>query len=315
MTTEIVHLKNMLHSVAIQISNYTYNEDEEEDQINDIYKTVEIEIATIEFSTLSTLPPSKAKDELEYQLLKCNERYADLKALYRSKKITEKNKYLESLYLKSFDKTELKILNGHEDTVEVENINSHSDKYGSVDDEQLGELTSQEKLLKQNMLLSDKLQNVNTLMKSSLLAGEINLNDLECSTKSLSNLSDSYELFGNVLNKTNNLVKSINKAGKSERSMIYRSLYFFITVCCWIMWRRIFKRPVLLILWLIFTPIKAIFWNSLGLSSSSATNNIKIESLPSVLTESILSATPTIVEEIAQVTNAIIEEIVTKDEL
>lgn len=320
MTAEIVQLKNMLHSVAIQISNYTYDEDEEEeeeDRINDTYKNIEIEIATIENTILATLSPSKAKDELEYQLLKCNERYSDLKALYRAKKITEKNKYLESLYLKSFDKNELKILNGEEYAVETETFNAQKNGYNSIDDEQLVELTSQEKLLKQNVMLSDKLQNVNALMKSSLLAGEMNLNEFEGSTKSLSNLSDSYAVFGNVLNKTNSLVKSINKASKSERAMIYRSIYFFITVCCWILWRRIFKRPVLLLVWLVLAPTKAIFWNSSGSSSSSPsfTTDCNIESISSALTESAISAAPTIFDKLVQETRAIIEEIVTKDEL
>jgi hypothetical protein len=301
MDTTITQLHTFLHTAAIQISKYSYNS-EVEDLINDTYKNIETELSHIESSILPSLPPSKIKDDLEYTLFKSNERFKDLKALYRAKKINEKKKYLESLYYKSFDISELLIRNEGKDSAavegdfKIENADAHEPI--EDEDEQLEELSAQEKLLKQNTLLTDKLQNVNALMKSTLLAGEINLNELEISTKSLSNLSDSYEFFGNILNKTNTLVKSINKASKSERAMIYRSLYFFTSVCCWILWRRIFKRPLLLVLWLIYTPIKTLFWNQ------SNESNVPPLSDQNVITDTILS-----------VTTAIIEEIVTKDEL
>lgn len=255
-----------LREVYIVIKKYFYTSDDRqqvqyEDIIDELFNQIELKFSMIESQLLPTLPTNNEKNNFEFELYKSTERYNDLRSMYRSKKIDEKVKYLETLYLKSFDNSELQ-LDDSKESEESSRMDETKNRYTSIDDAQLEELSAQEKLLQQNSILTDKLQNVNALMKSTLLAGEINLSELELSTNSLSSLSDNYAFFGNVLNKTNTLVKSINKASKNERAMIYRSLYFFISVCCWILWRRIFKRPILLIIWLIFSPIKMLFWNT-----------------------------------------------------
>lgn len=316
-----------LRQAYVLVEQYIYTTDESQqslydDSIGEIYTKVELDISLLESSIIPTLSLNTARQDVEFSLFRLKERYKDIRAMYRWKKVNEKAKYLESLYLKSFDKSELQELNGEtsEPTAAgYSNTDTKTKAYNSIDDDQLQELSAQEKLLQQNTMLTDKLQNVNNLMKSTLLAGEINLSELEVSTSTLANLSDSYAFFGNVLNKTNTLVKSINKASKNERAMIYRSLYFFITVCCWILWRRIFKRPVLLLIWLIISPMKLLFRTTSSSNKiSSSVPTMILSATMSTLATTISTAVPdeTIVAStISSMATSIIEEYIEKDEL
>lgn len=316
-----------LRQAYVLVEQYIYTTDESQqslydDSIGEIYTKVELDISLLESSIIPTLSLNTARQDVEFSLFRLKERYKDIRAMYRWKKVNEKAKYLESLYLKSFDKSELQELNGETSEPTATGYSTTDTKtkaYNSIDDDQLQELSAQEKLLQQNTMLTDKLQNVNNLMKSTLLAGEINLSELEVSTSTLANLSDSYAFFGNVLNKTNTLVKSINKASKNERAMIYRSLYFFITVCCWILWRRIFKRPVLLLIWLIISPMKLLFRTTSSSNKiSSSVPTMILSATMSTLATTISTAVPdeTIVAStISSMATSIIEEYIEKDEL
>lgn len=301
--TEIVldKVQSLLRELYRKVVHYTYSKDESRQAqydvaVLDMYEEIEKDFSYLDSVLLPSLSDAThSKQKIEYELHKNKERYRDIRTMHRTKKLSEKGKYLETTYIKSFDPTELNI-DLKEDGIEHPEIDKGFTKYSAIDDNQLEELSAQEKLLEQNSLLTNKLQDVNALMKSTLLAGEINLSELEISTSSLSQLAESYAFFGDVLNRTNTLVKSINKASKSERVMIYRSLYFFISVCCWILWRRIFKRPVLLLLWLIISPIKLLVWSRSSskqelISSSAAT--ILSTTLVSLL-ESTASPEPTI---------------------
>lgn len=292
MDTTIDQLYKDLHDAFVLVNKYTFDDDATSLKINSFYEKIESDISELEFLQLPTLPNNPIRKSAEFQLFKIKERYNDLQSSFRTKKVQEKQKHLDLLYIKSFDKSELLIESGRfEEAVAIEAHN-----FESLNDEKLEELTSQEKLLQQNSVLTGKLQNVNNMLKSTLLAGELNLNDLDHSTKSLSELSDSYQMFGSILNKTNTLVKEINKASKQERIMIYRSIYFFLSVCCWILWRRIFKRPILLLIWLILSPLKLIFNRKksapINSSSISMTSSI-LETTAALTTETVLHVVET----------------------
>lgn len=286
-----------LHDAFVLINKYNYNDSSISLKIGNLYEKIESDISDLEFIQLPTLPNNSFRKSIEFQLFRIKERYNDLQSDFRAKKVQEKRKHLDSLYIKSFDPLELSIESGeNEATVAIEGTISFNDN-------NLENLSNQEKLLQQNNVLTDKLQNVNAMLKSTLLAGEMNLSELDHSTKSLSELSDSYQMFGSILNKTNSLVKEINKASKEERVMIYRAIYFFITVCCWILWRRIFKRPVLLVLWLIFSPLKLLFGRG---------NSTKTEPTLASVTSSLIATATTLASEVL---NSTLEESLSKDEL
>lgn len=336
MSTHIQQLDSLdaaLRKAYVFVVQYVYTTDEGQqslydDTIGEIYRQIELDLSLLESMIVPALPPNKTKQNVQFSVYKQKERYRDVRAMYRWKKVDEKSKYLESLYLRSFDKAELRILNGETEddgslataasSEETDPTARKTNAYSSIDDDQLEGLSAQERLLQQNNMLTDKLQNVNNLMKSTLLAGEINLNELEISTSTLSSLSDSYAFFGNVLSKTNTLVKSINKASKSEREMIYRSLYFFISVCCWILWRRIFKRPVLLLLWLVVSPIKLLFRSTSSGKSPPLEATSILSATLSTLSATISTTIPdgtTPITAASTIATMIIEEYLNKDEL
>ncbi|TID14893.1 hypothetical protein CANINC_004564 [Pichia inconspicua] len=285
-------LNKDLFDTFVLIGKFKYGDNATPLKIGNLFEKIESDISELQFIHLPTLPNNTLRQSIEFQLFRIKERFKDLQSDYRTKKVQEKQRHLDSLYLKSCDQLELLIESGENEETVALNDNV------LVNDNNLEELSNQEKLLQQNSVLTDKLQNVNAMLKSTLLAGEMNLNELDQSTKSLSDLSDSYQMFGSILNTTNSLVKEINKASKEERIMIYRAIYFFITVCCWILWRRIFKRPILLIIWLIFSPLKLFFRKG---------NPTKVE--PTVSVTSSLIATAT------QVIQNTVDEAVKKDEL
>lgn len=307
-----------IHSAGICIEKYSVEDVESAEGIDDsntkileLLSKIEIDISQLQYEIIP-ISTNDNRNSLEYNLFHSKELLKDLYVRYRMKKVDEKRKYNETLYLKSFTRGELSIKNsntdddGHDDDNEMLNKYDNNDQLNNegLNDEKLEELSNQERLLRQNTKLTDKLQNVNALIKSTLLAGEINISELDISTNSISNLGESYAFFGDVLNKTNGLVKSINKASKSERAIIYRSLYFFISVCCWILWRRIFKRPVLLVLWLILSPLKMLF-------RSSSSGDVEINSTNVV--SSLISQTVSTTLETA--TDIITEVLLDKDEL
>lgn len=331
----VKRIQRAIHSAGSKIINSSIDEsgfgsdndlDIEEDESTaniDTFRAIEEDIAYLKYEVLPFLPHGDVRKDVEYGLYVAESRLKNLYATYRYGKVQRRKRELQSVYVNSFYKNELSIKRG-----ELTNKNTEEDlnvqgdrKYdgnGGLDDTKLQKLTAQERLLKQNTQLSGKLQNVNAMMRSTLLAGEINLSELEISTSTLSRLADHYSLFGDVLNRTNVLVKTINKASKSERAMIYRSLYFFMAVCAWILWRRIFKRPILLVLWLLLSPLKLV-WRSSS-SPSNAQKTIaevisQVEATISATIEDALSTTLANITDVAITTTTEIISHITKDEL
>ncbi|ODV87876.1 hypothetical protein CANARDRAFT_191591, partial [[Candida] arabinofermentans NRRL YB-2248] len=130
-----------------------------------------------------------------------------------------------------------------------------------LDEKGMKELNTQSKLLDTNLQVTNKLQNISVMLQSSLMTSEVNMQDLSASTNALTNLSNKYSYFADVILKSGKLVNKINESSQAERKQIYRSLYFFIAVCCYIVYRRLLKRPIHLFLWIFFKTFKLILWN------------------------------------------------------
>lgn len=217
-----------------------------EDEIVELYESIETDIAAIEFEVLPTLDDRK---DLEFRLWQLKNRYTSLQVSYREKMVDAKAKERREQYLQTID-------DGAEDEAPV--LSAHQ----GLDDETLKELTAKESLLSTNTQLTDKLQNVSTLMKSTILASELNMAELDSSNQALVHLGEKYGVFGDMLKKTNALVTQINKSSKRDRVMIYRAIYFFIAVSMWIVWRRLLRKPIMLVVWIVLSSIKLIIWGT-----------------------------------------------------
>lgn len=262
-----------------------------EDEIMELYDIIETDMAKIEYEIIPTLSDSSA---MEFQLWQFKNRYNSLQVRYREKMIESKSKERMELFHQTID----------QDDDEGELIDDiDNQKYG-LDDEKLKELTAKEALLNTNSQLTDKLQNVSTLMKSTILASELNMAELDTSNQTLVHLGEKYGIFGDMLKKTNALVTQINKASKRDRVMIYRAIYFFIAVSMWIIWRRLLRKPIKLLLWIVLSSIRLIIWGT----SKAKPQDPFISNISSSITSS-----STTTETLALIENTITS--VLKDEL
>lgn len=171
-----------------------------------------------------------------YQFFKLKERYHDLKVEFRKAQLASKQHDLED----------------EQTTPEEKDEETHT----YLDDEKLKEINHKQQVLDKNRQITDKLQNITSMLQTSLLTSEMNTAELSSSTATLSDLSHKYGYFGDMLVKTNGLVKQINESSGKERRQVYRSLYFFAFVCAYILYKRIFKRPLMLFIWLFFNFFK-----------------------------------------------------------
>ncbi|GMM28007.1 Sec20 protein [Martiniozyma asiatica (nom. inval.)] len=201
------------------------------------YDLVNLNFAIVESNILPTLPPDSG---VHYEHYKAQQRFKHLKSLRRRYLIMSPKLKIDDP-IDSIEENESAVL----------------------DESALKELAQTSTLLQTNEALTSKLQNVSAMMQSTILSSELNASELDQSTKFLQNLGERYGVFGDVLKTTGRLVDEINKAGKQERILIWRSIWFFVAVCVWILWKRIFKRPALLLIW--------VFWKTITFSIFTGT--------------------------------------------
>ena len=113
-------------------------------------------------------------------------------------------------------------------------------------------------LLTQTKKLTNKLARSNQMLQSGILQSELNLDELRQQTKTLEVVSDRYSQFQVVFDKTSELVKTLEKASNKEKRDVYLSLGFLVACISWVIWRRILKLPVKMVLWLCFKFFRGI---------------------------------------------------------
>lgn len=72
----------------------------------------------------------------------------------------------------------------------------------------------------------------------------LNIEELEQSTRNISQLDLKYSIFQSALGTSHKLIKHLEQADKWDRTCMLASLGFLGLVLLWIVWRRILKAPV-----------------------------------------------------------------------
>ncbi|GMG19009.1 unnamed protein product [Ambrosiozyma monospora] len=219
-------------------------------RVLDIYDKLDYLNAQIEYTKLSEF--DDYLDEHQYDFSRLKERYSDLKVEFRK----------SQLISKEIEYTAIKESDIEEEELPDKNDNFYAQNRTGFDDKSLKKLSMQEQLLDKNTRVTTKLQNINSLLQSSILTGEINAQDLSNSSRNLGELSDKYDFFADVLVKTNKLVKTINASSNKERRRIYYALAFFFGVCAWIIFKRVLYKPIRLVLWIFFKLLSFVFGGS-----------------------------------------------------
>ncbi|ODV78119.1 putative secretory vesicle transport protein [Suhomyces tanzawaensis NRRL Y-17324] len=188
--------------------------------------------------------------------------------LYESKLSSLKIK-VRSLQIQAND---LNIEAEHKRTLEKYGLNKRQDKQSleNARDELFGDRSSSKKeesnastdqqILSHNKKITSSLQATRELMSSTVLQSELNLDSLDQQTKDLHKLNEDYVRFADLLNKSKQIVKFIEKQDKSDRNRIYLSLGFFMFCCAWVIWRRVLRTPVRILLWSFFKVFRIFNW-------------------------------------------------------
>lgn len=212
------------------------------------------------------LRPMNNYDSIRYAFIRLEERYRDVKINIRRAE-----------------------LNSFKSEVIKPKKQKHRKEY--LDDKKLVKLTQEDQLLDKNQQITERLEHITQVMNGTVVAGEQNLQNLSVSTSGLQDLSNKYGRFADILIKTNDLVKMINETSGSERRQIYRSIYFFIGVCIFIIYKRILKRPIKLMIWILFSLFKYLFLGGkkVSLLAGDSSNTDSIATVAATLVNSTLN--------------------------
>ncbi|EJS42191.1 sec20p [Saccharomyces arboricola H-6] len=191
--------------------------------------------------------------------------------------------------------------------------------------------STRDKLLNKTKQLTNNLVRGNQILQSGILQSDLNLDELRAQSHSLTQIDDKYTQFETVFRKTADLVKILENASHQEKRDVYLSLGFLICCVSWVLWRRIFKLPVKVGLWLLFKFFKGILV-TLGIvkgyttSSSRPLQSHALLNAPFLATTTSISsalvapsasasAPVSIVGDIQQAVDEAIDRIISHDEL
>lgn len=171
------------------------------------------------------------------------------------------------------------------------------------DDANKNSKTVEDQILSHNKNITSTLQATRNLMNTSIVQTELNIESLDAQTKDLSQLNDKLIDLSVVINRSRQVVKFIEKQDREDKRRIYLSLGFFALCCAWVVWRRILKLPVKIMLWT--------FFKLFGIFSWAASKNTEVKVAVASLTAlGLASALATAVSSaVSEFTTDIIQEI------
>lgn len=137
-------------------------------------------------------------------------------------------------------------------------------------------------ILSHNKQITSSLQATRQLLSATMLQSELNIDSLDQQTKELHKLNDDFLKFNDLLNKSKQIVKFIEKQDKLDKRRIYLSIGFFALCCAWVIWKRILRLPVRMFLWSFFKVFGIVGW-IFGDKSGFVLSMGNVESLSSVI--------------------------------
>ena len=93
------------------------------------------------------------------------------------------------------------------------------------------------------------LKRTHALLEQELEKSNISLETLEHSSQTLRQLEHRYSAFDVLLRGSKRLILELERADKWDRYMIYGGLAIFGLTCLWIVYKRILRGPLGLIIW------------------------------------------------------------------
>lgn len=163
-----------------------------------------------------------------------------------------------------------------------------------------------EQILSQNKNITSTLKLTKQLMTMSVMQTELNIDGLDQQSKDLNKLNDKLVDLQGVLMKSKEIVKFIEKQDKRDRRRIYFSIGFLLVCCAWVLWRRVLKMPVKILIWSLLKFFGAVNWvvykypsDTLGIQVT-ANENLEITTLSSSYVNSFETDFTTLIDDIEE---------------
>ncbi|ODQ66323.1 Sec20-domain-containing protein [Nadsonia fulvescens var. elongata DSM 6958] len=137
----------------------------------------------------------------------------------------------------------------------------------------------EELILNKSKDITTVLKRMHQLAEIESLKSELTISEIKEQSQSLHNLDVKYSSFDVILKSSNYLVKQIEQADKQDKYYIYASLSFLALTVCWVIWRRVLKGPVYLLLWTFFKLLNLATWFAKPLITSSPASSHLISPL------------------------------------
>lgn len=124
------------------------------------------------------------------------------------------------------------------------------------------EKTPEQKLLAQNKSITSSLRLSRQLMEMSVMQTELNIDTLDQQTKDLTKFNDKLLNMDMILGQSRQIVKFIEKQDRSDKRRIYMAIGFLLVCSAWVVWRRVLKLPVKILMWTLLKAFGVVGWVS-----------------------------------------------------
>lgn len=152
--------------------------------------------------------------------------------------------------------------------------------------------TVDDQIFAHNKSITAALQSTRQMMASSIVQTGLNIDSLDQQTKDIAQLSFKLSDLTATLGKSKNIVRFIEQQDKQDKKRIYMSIGFLLLCSAWVLWRRIFRLPVRLLLWTMLKVFRVFSWflpnMNFDYSASKMASKMAVSSL---VAETILSTT------------------------
>ncbi|KAK9359884.1 Sec20-domain-containing protein [Lipomyces starkeyi] len=104
------------------------------------------------------------------------------------------------------------------------------------------------------------LRRTHQLLEAEVARSALSLEVLDESNVALKKLTTQYTAFDVLLGTSRRVISVLEQADKWDRIYMLGAMGFLLVVLCWILWRRVFKGPVRLVIWTFVKGGKVISW-------------------------------------------------------
>ncbi|KAK9471453.1 Sec20-domain-containing protein [Dipodascopsis tothii] len=98
------------------------------------------------------------------------------------------------------------------------------------------------------------------LLDAEVAKSELSISLLDDTTTTLRTLTQEYGVFDTTVLASRKIIDVLSRADKQDRIMMIASLSFLVTVVAWILWKRVFRGPVGLIVWGLVKSWRVFAW-------------------------------------------------------